>query len=381
LVFNGNVVEDLDAISVSGECNIDACRIINVGRKGVFAEYVDTPIGQIRIQNNFIEGHKNFTTLAADTGVINLVSVNDTILVGNEINCGSGLTAYNEPNKRAVNLHCYSCGSIRSDNNIYENGDTLISLREFTRDCSFSSSDRMELSSGELIRISKSSDNHFQGCALKSGGLKTGGSDPWVLLDGDSYGNRFKGCKVGFLFNGESGTVTERRPAYVFHDQRWTLSAEKRNSFVDIEYLHGPLHGQNLWTTADVYIQFGATATVDRAMQDYGNAVPTFGTWPRGWIRYNTEPAAVDTVAFWVCVEGGTVWADGATTGSITSGSNELTVANTAKVEPGMIIDIAGVTGAKRALSYGNPVILDSVADATVTDAAVTPHNPVWIAK
>ena len=43
--------------------------------------------------------------------------------------------------------------------------------------------------------------------------------------------------------------------------------------------------------------------------QDTGTAAPTTGTWPLGWIRWNTEPVAGDNIG-WVCISAGTpgIW-------------------------------------------------------------------------
>ena len=39
--------------------------------------------------------------------------------------------------------------------------------------------------------------------------------------------------------------------------------------------------------------------------QDVGSAAPTNGTWPQGWIRWNSAPAAGGTIG-WVCIAAGT---------------------------------------------------------------------------
>ena len=39
--------------------------------------------------------------------------------------------------------------------------------------------------------------------------------------------------------------------------------------------------------------------------QDYGASTPASGTWPAGWIRWNTTPVAGENIG-WVCVLAGT---------------------------------------------------------------------------
>lgn len=76
-------------------------------------------------------------------------------------------------------------------------------------------------------------------------------------------------------------------------------------------------------------------------------------------------------------------------TGSITSGSTTLTATNCAPgtgqtvarygFMPGQYIAIAGVTGTKRITAVnGNTITIDSAADATVSNAAVSFVAPVW---
>ena len=62
-----------------------------------------------------------------------------------------------------------------------------------------------------------------------------------------------------------------------------------------------------LWTQDNVYATPSSTAS-----QDTGTAAPTTGTWPRGWIRWNTAPVAGGN-AFWICTVAGTpgTWKEG----------------------------------------------------------------------
>lgn len=71
-----------------------------------------------------------------------------------------------------------------------------------------------------------------------------------------------------------------------------------------------------------------------------------------------------------------------ATTGSIADTSNTLTVASGTGFERGMIITIAGVTGAKTIQHRsGNTITLTSAADATVSGAAVALQAPTFQAS
>lgn len=46
-------------------------------------------------------------------------------------------------------------------------------------------------------------------------------------------------------------------------------------------------------------------ASVSVIGQDYAAASPTTGTWPRGWIRWNSNPTSGENIG-WVCVTAGT---------------------------------------------------------------------------
>lgn len=47
------------------------------------------------------------------------------------------------------------------------------------------------------------------------------------------------------------------------------------------------------------------TTTSGQANQDFGSASPTTGTYPLGWIRWNTNPVAGENIG-WVCTVAGT---------------------------------------------------------------------------
>lgn len=104
-----------------------------------------------------------------------------------------------------------------------------------------------------------------------------------------------------------------------------------------------------------------------------GAAAPTSGTWALGDVVWNQNPQTTTPLS-WVCSTAGTLGTlnGGATTGSITSGSTQLTLSSLTGIGSGEYVTITGVTGKKKIVEMvGLVATLDSVADATVTGAAV----------
>ena len=108
------------------------------------------------------------------------------------------------------------------------------------------------------------------------------------------------------------------------------------------------------------------------------SSVPTKFTFEKGEIIRNTNPSAGGYVG-WVCVQAGTNATFSTNqTGSISSGSNSLTITTSGNLSNdfyiGQYITITGVSGRKKitAIDPSNKVMtLDSNADATVSDAEV----------
>lgn len=65
-----------------------------------------------------------------------------------------------------------------------------------------------------------------------------------------------------------------------------------------------------LWTQDNVSSHAAPSSAIGG--QDWGTAAPTTGTWPLGWIRWNTAPVAGGN-AFWICTVAGTpgTWKEG----------------------------------------------------------------------
>jgi len=111
-----------------------------------------------------------------------------------------------------------------------------------------------------------------------------------------------------------------------------------------------------------------------------GTVVPTTGTWLYGDTIENRSPSAGNYTG-WRCIQGGTmgILNGGATTGSIELGSTTLTVNSATGLYEGAWITIAGVTGVKTVVSVsGTTVIINSAADATVTNAAIAYRAAVF---
>lgn len=106
----------------------------------------------------------------------------------------------------------------------------------------------------------------------------------------------------------------------------------------------------------------------------------TSGSYGRGDVVWLNAPSTSRSAA-WSCLTAGTVGTlnGGATTGSITSGTNTLTVSSATGLERGVAITIAGVSGVKWVTAVsGTTITLSSNADATVAGAAVAFSPPVF---
>ena len=106
-------------------------------------------------------------------------------------------------------------------------------------------------------------------------------------------------------------------------------------------------------------------------------ASPAVGTWSQGMeVAYWSTPAG--GTPGWLCTSSGTFSA-ASTTGSITSGSANLTVASAAGFSVGDYITIAGVTGIVPILAISGLVFtIGNAADATVAAAAVVTPDPIF---
>lgn len=109
----------------------------------------------------------------------------------------------------------------------------------------------------------------------------------------------------------------------------------------------------------------------------YSATTPTTGTWIEGdMIKQNNHyvtPA-------WACTQSGTCGTLSGITGSTTSGSNVLTLNDTAGLRPMRnFITIAGITGSFEIIKLeGTTAYLNKTADTTVTDASVSFSNPTF---
>lgn len=116
--------------------------------------------------------------------------------------------------------------------------------------------------------------------------------------------------------------------------------------------------------------------------ESFATAAPTSGTYAVGHIVKNSAPN-LGTPSAWYCRIVGTAGTlnGGATTGSITTGTNILTVNSTAGLEEGHIINVAGAGFTFKVLKIsGTTVTLSKNASATVLDAAVSFTTPAFAA-
>lgn len=123
------------------------------------------------------------------------------------------------------------------------------------------------------------------------------------------------------------------------------------------------------------YLRMGRTRPVICLVDLVVAALPTSGTFTQGQ-TLNRETPAVGQPIGWKCTVSGTLGTlnSGATTGSISAGSNVLTVNTSAGLEIGQLIDIAGSANGPYYVQKisGTTVYLDLTASSTVSGAAVS---------
>lgn len=147
-------------------------------------------------------------------------------------------------------------------------------------------------------------------------------------------------------------------------------------------YLYVPGFANN--SVMDVtYLLAGGTRFVGCTHESVATALPTTGTYTLGELIHRETPVIGQPLG-WRCTVSGTLGTlnGGATTGSITSGSNVLTVNSATGLAEGQRIAIAGVSAGPfyiRKLT-GTTAYLDGNANATVTGAAVSFSNATLVA-
>ena len=100
-------------------------------------------------------------------------------------------------------------------------------------------------------------------------------------------------------------------------------------------------------------------------------------SWNRGDVFYNSQPIPGSASLGSICTIEGTYGTFAGATGSITSGTPDLTVSDSDGLAEGVYIEIAGVSGIKKILTVnGLNITLDSNANATVAGAAITYSVP-----
>lgn len=110
------------------------------------------------------------------------------------------------------------------------------------------------------------------------------------------------------------------------------------------------------------------------------SAIPTTGSWTRGDILLNSNPSPSGAIG-WVCTQSGSLGTLAGATGSITSGSNLLTVNNVLNIKVGDYITIAGVSGNRQIWQINattKVVTLSTNSDATVNNAAVSYYPAIF---
>ncbi|KDA05869.1 hypothetical protein DC31_13980 [Microbacterium sp. CH12i] len=208
-------------------------------------------------------------------------------------------------------------------------------------------------------------------CFFHAGGIRNiVRIDRGVYIDRDSQ-----------IFNSESSAAWvgtgSRGAVMVFTDAAY---ADVRGNFDVARWPTGPAGNIPIFPSGRSKNTHGKQASTWLA------ATPTYGTWERGDLVHKPDPAPSVSPG-WRCTAPGTSGTlnEGATTGSITSGTKVLTVNSTTGLFIGAYIKIGAITQTWRVLSISGTTIgveqaLNPAAGAgsTQTDAAITFAAPVW---
>lgn len=164
-------------------------------------------------------------------------------------------------------------------------------------------------------------------------------------------------------FIGNNGTFENAPSSFSFSDN-CTGSKAINNRFDKSITMNDP--------TGESYNN-GAYRIIERA------SLPSSGTWVSGDIIQNSS-SSPGSWAEARCVQSGTfgILNGGLTTGTIASGTKNLTVQNAAGLYVGAYISIAGVSGVRKIVALdGLNITLDINADTSVSNAAVSYRTPV----
>ncbi len=202
--------------------------------------------------------------------------------------------------------------------------------------------------------------------------------------------------------NRSATSFTQSAGVYTFQGNRLRFGASmtnldinpsgyaKNNFITDLRaFAGGPVSGGQ--TTIDGDVQLGQpkfvtpnVLTTNIYKMTWASAAPTTGSWAQGSIIWNTAATAGGSPG-WVCVLNNTFGTlnGGATTGSITTGTNLLTVNSATGLTIGNFIDVAA-DGGGQAVNGGRVVNINATtkvvtlagnAAATATGTAVSFHN------
>lgn len=146
-------------------------------------------------------------------------------------------------------------------------------------------------------------------------------------------------------------------------------------------YLTGYINANTIIDVNNFYP--GATRYVGSQHSSVASALPTVGSFTIGETIYRETPVVGQPIG-WKCTVSGTLGTlnGGATTGSITTGTNVLTVSSATGLAEGQRISVAGSSGGPYYVRklVGATAYLDSNAGATVSGAAVSFSNATLVA-
>jgi hypothetical protein len=136
-------------------------------------------------------------------------------------------------------------------------------------------------------------------------------------------------------------------------------------------------------TVDTTYFFPGGTRYVNSQHSSVATALPTTGSYAIGETILRETPTVGQPIG-WKCTASGTLGTlnGGATTGSITTGTNVLTVNTAAGLAEGQRINVAGATGTPFYIRklVGTTAYLDANSTATVSGAAVSFWNATLVA-
>lgn len=354
---------------------IDSCFVGMFGCEAVVCNGLQ---GFSYIRNSRLYGHINRTWVAALAGFNGQLHVVDAWVDGflsdNYIGSGATYSALGNANLYSCAFYGYNVAAGRISGNTFQNGDVGCYLTGGSTGNLAFMGNRFEYNAGHGLWVNQATRCQFMGAGFVNNGLAADNTYYDIYQDLNTLGCTYDGLVHIGTPAGAPGNTTNKVKHYFYNNQNNTTHED------DIGFIGSRVWPSRTVGTAAYAAASGAKIQIDGQLKDYGTATPTAGTWPLGWERVNTAPAAAGAHC-WRNTVAGTAGTISSVTADTTSGSDTITMsgANNIYYAKNMYISIVGVTGTKRIVSKtGTTVVLDSNCNATVTGGAVALVAPVW---